>query len=260
MHWDPELYDTYKELRSKPFFDLTNLIKFEHVKNVIDLGCGTGQQISILAQQYEQIRFLGIDSSEEMLAKSKSFLRENLVFRLCPIERMLDDQEKWDVIVSNAALQWLENHDQLFPRLLNLLSENGQIAVQMPVQQENILNQILANLADEAPYCFQLRHMQQRSPVLSMDDYAKILFHHGMQNIHLSIKVYPMIANKTEDLFQFIAGTALRPYLNKLREEDRPNFIKAYKLKINKHFGCYPAIYAFKRMLLYGCKTKPDVH
>ncbi len=51
MPWNPELYDQYKDVRYKPFYDLAALIKPENNIKAIDLGCGTGEQTSILAEK-----------------------------------------------------------------------------------------------------------------------------------------------------------------------------------------------------------------
>ncbi|MBE4949060.1 methyltransferase domain-containing protein [Chryseobacterium culicis] len=254
MPWNPELYDQYKDVRYKPFYDLAALIKPENNIKAIDLGCGTGEQTSILAEKLTGSTFLGIDSSAEMLEKSKKFENDNLHFKLQSIEETAQSHQKWDLVFSNAALQWADDHETLFPKIIGLLSQNGQLAIQMPVQKENILNQILTEMADEEPYASQLNHFNRDSPVLSMDDYAQILFDNGIQDIEIFQKVYPIIANDHEALYAFISGTALLPYLERLEGEQKENFISGFKSRIAERFTKYPAIYAFKRILMYGRK------
>ena len=254
MPWNPEIYNQFKDLRNQPFYDLLGFISFENLRNGIDIGCGTGEQTSILAKTFENASFLGIDSSSEMLEKSKKNKKERLEFRKYSVEEFIQTKEKWDLIFSNAALQWSDNHEKLFPKLLSLLNENGQFAVQMPVQSENILNQILFQLASEEPFKTQLQCWNRVSPVLSMDDYAKIMFDAGLKNIQISVKVYPIIAENAQELFDFISGSALIPYLEKLNEEQQNLFINEFKKRIEEKFVKFPAMYAFKRLLLYGRK------
>lgn len=252
MSWNPELYDQFKDVRYKPFYDLLNLIKPEKEMKAVDLGCGTGEQTSILSKKFEDVTFLGLDSSAEMLEKSKSYQSENLHFELKTIEETAASNEKWDLVFSNAALQWADNHETLFPKLLSLVQNNGQFAVQMPVQKENILNQILSDLVDEEPFASYLKNWKRDSPVLSMDDYAQILFDNGMKDIDISQKVYPIIANDHEALYKFISGTALIPYLDRLEGLQKEEFIQEFKVRISRKFTKLPAIYAFKRILIYG--------
>lgn len=254
MPWNPELYDQYKDVRYKPFYDLAALIKPENNIKAIDLGCGTGEQTSILTEKLTGSVFLGIDSSAEMLEKSKKYESENLHFKLQTIEEAAQSGQKWDLVFSNAALQWVDDHETLFPKIIGLLAPEGQLAIQMPVQNENILNQILAQMTDEEPYASYLNHFKRDSPVISMDDYAQILFDNGIHDIEIFQKVYPIIADDHEALYAFISGTALLPYLERLEGEQKESFITEFKSRIAKRFTKYPAIYAFKRILMYGRK------
>lgn len=254
MPWNPETYNQFKNIRYQPFFDLAENISSDGLKKAIDIGCGTGEQTHILSQKFSDAKFLGIDSSSEMLEKSSLLENEKLSFKLQTIEELYNSNEKWDLIFSNAALQWSDNHDKLFPKLLSLLSEKGQFAVQMPVQAENTLNQILFQLASEEPYKTQLQDWNRVSPVLSLDEYAKMMFDAGLKDLNISIKVYPIIAEDAEQLFKFISGSALIPYLERLDEVNEAKFINEYKKRIEESFDSFPAIYAFKRILLYGRK------
>jgi len=167
MPWNPDIYNQLKNIRYQPFFDLIENISSENLKNAIDIGCGTGEQTKILSEKFSDAQFLGIDSSAEMLQQSLDFKHGNISFKQKTIEELYDSSENWDLIFSNAALQWSDNHEKLFPKLLSLLNENGQFAVQMPVQNENVLNQILIQLASEEPFKTQLNDFNRISPVLS---------------------------------------------------------------------------------------------
>ena len=105
-----------------------------------------------MADKFAEAHFLGVDSSAEMLEQSKSLETDNLHFRKATTEETLKSGEKWDLIFSNAALQWSNDHEILFSELIKLVNSKGQFAVQMPVQPENKLNVILAELVDEEPF------------------------------------------------------------------------------------------------------------
>ncbi|WDF57669.1 methyltransferase domain-containing protein [Flavobacterium sp. KACC 22758] len=255
MPWNPEVYNTFKDIRYKPFYDLADLIKPVKNKKAIDLGCGTGEQTAILADKFKEVHFIGVDSSAEMLEKSKALETENLHFRRASTEEMIENAEKWDLIFSNAALQWSNNHEVLFPKLINLLNSKGQFAVQMPVQPENKLNKILIELVNEEPFKTYLKGFKRDSPVLSIDEYAQILFDSGLEDIQIMQKVYPIIANDHDTLYNFISGSALIPYMEKLEGGQKELFIKTYKERIAESFPKLPAIYSFKRLLLYGTKA-----
>jgi trans-aconitate 2-methyltransferase len=189
-----------------------------------------------------------------MLQQSKALETDNLHFRKATTEETIASAEKWDLIFSNAALQWSDDHESLFAKLLELLNSKGQFAVQMPVQPENKLNKILLELVNEEPFKTYLNGFTRDSPVLSIDEYAQILFDGGLEDLKILQKVYPIIANDHETLYNFISGSALIPYIERLEGEEKELFITTYKQRIAEHFPKLPAIYSFKRILLYGKK------
>ncbi|KQO22933.1 trans-aconitate methyltransferase [Flavobacterium sp. Leaf82] len=254
MPWNPEIYNKFKNIRYQPFYDLTEFIKPVNGMKAIDLGCGTGEQTAILADKFKDADFLGVDSSIEMLEQSKALETDNLHFRKTTTEETIASGEKWDLIFSNAALQWSNDHETLFTELIKLVNPKGQFAVQMPVQPENILNKILSDLVDEEPFKSYLKGYKRDSPVLSIDNYAQILFDGGLEELQILQKVYPIIANDHETLYNFISGSALIPYIERLEGEQKALFIQIYKERIAEYFPKLPAIYSFKRILLYGRK------
>lgn len=252
MAWNPEKYNEFKSLRYQPFFDLVSHIKDKPYMEVIDLGCGTGELTQLLAKQLTHPSLSGIDSSPEMLAEAHKYNDEHIHFDLKSIEETLATGKKWDLVFSNAALQWVENHETLLPRIIASLHPEGQIAIQVPTQNENMLNQILLALGDEEPYAAALKHWKRLSPVLSLDDYTRILFKNGGKKITVYQKVYPLIADNHDNLYSFIAGSALVPYFERLEGDIKERFIGEYKNRIKERFVDIPALYAFKRILLHA--------
>jgi len=256
MPWNPNVYNQFKSVRFLPFFDLSAMIQETTPMKSIDLGCGTGEQTALLVQKFEQATFVGIDASQEMLEKAYPLSSDRLIFTQDTIEAFASTNESWDLIFSNAALQWSDDHQTLFPKLIKKLNPGGQFAVQMPCQAENVLNQLVDNLADTAPFKEQLGGWNRKTTVLSLDDYAQLLFEAGLTDLQLSQRIYPLIAETPDSLYSFIAGSALIPYMERLNEEDQALFIEAFKEKITTAFPTFPALYAFKRILLYGRKEQ----
>lgn len=248
MTWDPKKYNEFKDERSKPFEDLISHISDKPNLKVIDLGCGTGELTKKLSERLKNPSVLGIDNSAEMLAKAP--IQENLKFIERPILEQVEDETKWDLIFSNAALQWIDNHNELFPRIISRINSGGQLAVQMPQQNENILNKILLQLVQEEPFASYLNDWTRPSPVLTLDEYAKILFANGGYDLVLYEKVYPLISNKEDDFFDFISGSALTVYQERLKENEFLELTKEFKKRINTYFPASPAIYAFRRLII----------
>ncbi len=254
MAWNPEQYNEFTHVRYLPFYDIIAHISDKPGMNVLDLGCGTGALTKMLADKLSYPDVLGVDSSAEMLQEAHSYTNteDKLAFKNQTIEATLDEGGQWDLIFSNAALQWVGNHALLFPKIISLLHPEGQLAIQMPVQNDNVLNQVLAALAEESPFKEALKGWRSRSPVLPMDDYAQLLFDHGAAKMTIYQKIYPLIADSHLKLYDFISGTALIPYLERLDDVIKEAFIAAFKNRIAERFTTVPALYAFKRMIIYA--------
>jgi trans-aconitate 2-methyltransferase len=250
MPWDPSTYNQFKKERYQPFFELVSHISHQLGMKMIDLGCGTGELTAILAEKFSDATVVGIDNSAEMLAQAPT--ANNLSFRIRSIEAQIADTEKFDVIVANASLQWIDDHPVLFPQLLSKLNTGGQIAVQMPSQTENRLNKILTELVQESPFKEALNGFVRWSPVLSLEEYSQILFDHHTRDMIVYQKVYPVIAASHDALFDFISGSALIPYMEKLDKPAQIQLELAFKKRIAAEFKRLPALYAFKRIILYA--------
>lgn len=249
MPWNPDKYNEYQKVREKPFFDLISHLQHNPKMKVADLGCGTGNLTSILADKFEDADVTGIDSSETMLSKATF---KNVRFERKTVEAQLNEATKWDLIISNATMQWIDDHNSFFPLMISRLNIGGQLAIQMPSQTENLLNKILFALVQEQPYADALKGWKRASPVLSIDEYATIMFEQGGSDIIINQKMYPIITQTSNDLYEFISGTALVPYFERLDGLEKENFICEFKHRIAIQFPKMPAIYAFKRMIIYA--------
>ncbi|HVY75190.1 MAG TPA: methyltransferase domain-containing protein [Puia sp.] len=250
MPWNPDQYNRFKEDRYKPFYDLISHIADKPDMDIVDLGCGTGELTQVLADRFSASSVLGIDNSPEMLSKAKNDGRVS--FQLKSIEDQLQEPETWDLILANASLQWTDDHPTLFNRLIGKLNNDGQLAVQMPSQTENLLNRILLGLVQETPYREALHGWVRHSPVLTLDEYTNILFSNGGRDLAIYQKVYPIVAQSPDELYAFIAGSALIPYMEHLDPSMQKELESEFRRRIAKEFPNHPAVYAFKRLVLYA--------
>jgi trans-aconitate 2-methyltransferase len=252
MVWNPDIYNQYKSERAAPFYDLLHLVKPNEGMKVIDLGCGTGELTKTLADKLPGAEITGIDSSAEMLTNAATLENDHLHFAVRNIEEQMTLPEKWDLIFSNAAIQWTDDHEQLFPKIIAALNTGGQLAIQMPAQHSNITNVLLNELADDPSFKESLQNFKRISLVLNIDRYAAILFENGAVEITAFEKIYPLILPDTEALFTWVSGTALIPYIDRLDGKLKDHFIQQYNIKLRKHFKASPLFYPFKRILLHG--------
>jgi trans-aconitate 2-methyltransferase len=250
MPWNPEIYNKFKQERFAPFYDLLTLVKVKPHLKVIDLGCGTGELSRKLADHLPEAQVLGIDASAEMLKDASAFKNEQLSFEQRTIAQQINQGLKCDLVFSNAALQWIDHHEVLLPSIISMISPGGQLVVQVPSNHHHFTHEALRLLAAEEPYKSALNGWTRTSPVWSIAAYAKLLFDQGGSEITVFEKVYPHVLKDADALFDWVSGTALIPYLEKLPEGLRADFIAAYQAQLAGHFPESPVFYPFNRTLM----------
>ncbi len=252
MPWDPNQYHKFQAERSAPFFDLLGLVEIRPNLKVADLGCGTGELTRRLANALPDSNVTGIDSSQQMLDKAASLSSPNLHFEQGDQSQLAGE---WDVIFSNAALQWSENHRGLIPHLYGKLAPQGQLAVQVPSNHNHISHQIYRETASEEPFQSILNGFQRYAPVLSIDEYARLLFDCGAEDIIVFEKIYPHVLEDSDAVVEWISGTALVPYFERLGNH-KEEFVKVIRKKMRAALPESPVFYPFRRTLFSARKPK----
>jgi trans-aconitate 2-methyltransferase len=257
MPWDPDRYDLFKRERTAPADDLLALLERRPGLRVIDLGAGTGELTRRLSDLLPDSTTLGVDSSPEMLARSASFERPSLRFELRSIEDVLrgaPDAPLWDIVFSNAALQWVPDHTQVMAAVFGLLEPGGQLLIQVPSNHGHPTHRLLAELAAREPYRTALGGFSRSSPVLTISAYAELFYALGASSIVALEKVYPHVLDGADALVEWMSGTALVPYLERLTEPHATDFASAYRELLRVRFPERPVFLGFQRIILSACR------
>jgi len=251
MLWNPDKYRKFKAQRAEPFKDLAALLIVKPGLKVIDLGCGTGELTAELAVMLPGSDVTGIDSSGEMIDKARPLERPGLKFRLGKIEEV---SGLWDLIFSNAALHWIEDHHAFIPCLLSMLNDGGQLLVQMPSNHRNRAQQAVAEIAAAEPHLSALSGWRWDFPALPIDTYAEILYQHGGSEMVIFDKVYPHVLDSAEDVMEWLSGTTIIPYLERLPERLNDDFRQDCLERLRELYPDGPFLFPFRRILFSAVK------
>ncbi|EYB67706.1 Trans-aconitate 2-methyltransferase [Deinococcus phoenicis] len=253
--WNPDQYHRHREARSAPVRDLLALLPDLPYHDVVDLGCGTGDHTRTLAQRFPAARVLGLDSSAEMLAKADRQGVPNLRFEQGDILAL---QGEYDLIFSNAALQWLPDHPALLARLWAQLRPGGVLAVQVPANHDHDSHRLLTDTAREFGAELggftRFGTAQGASPVLTPAQYAERLDELGAVDLTALSRVYPVVLPGAEGVLDWTRGTALVPYLSRLNAADGARFTAAYLARLRARWPGERMYYAFTRVLFMARK------
>lgn len=232
MKWDVEQYERFKREREVPFEDAFALIKGKP-KTAIDLGCGTGELTKKIADRLG-CDIVGLDSSAEMLAKAQIPTRQST------IEAFIAGDEEYDLVFSHAALHWVPDHRALFPRLL---AHAKQLVVQMPSNHHHRAHQIIAEVAGWSP----------EWPMLSIGEYADLLWAHGGRELTVYEKVYCHELPDADAIVEWMRGTTLLPYVERAADPDA--LIAQVRARFRREFPGSPVMFGFRRTLLAAARV-----
>ena len=221
--WDAQTYLQFEDERLRPALDLIARIPHAAPKLVVDLGCGAGNALPVLAARFPGARVMGVDGSAAMLAKAGAagFATEQADISTWAPEAPAA------VIFSNAALQWLDGHETLFPRLLECLAPGGVLAVQMPSMHAAPLRAEQDRIAREGPWAKVLARVKSAPAILTPDDYYALLAPR-VAALELWVTEYIHVLRGEDPVVRWAMGTSLRPFLDALGTEGSKGFLEAY--------------------------------
>ena len=279
MAWDPAQYHKFRDERAAPFEDLIALLLEAAgspapgrgagdggrlaglgLETIVDLGCGTGELTARLAAMAPGARVVGLDSSTSMLAKARALEgarpRGDLRFVEGAIETWSPERPV-SLLFSHAALQWVDGHEALFRRLASLVAPGGHLLVQMPSNHGHPSHQIVRGLAAEPPWPARLGGYNREFPVLPIDAYAELLHAAGLERPTVLERVYGHQLAGSRGVLDWIRGTLLVPYLERLTPERAEEFLGELATRFVPAMPGNPYYYAFRRTLI-AARRPPD--
>ena len=229
--WDPLQYLRFGDERLRPALDILARVPLTAPARIVDLGCGPGNVSTILKQRFPGAAVTGLDGSAAMLEKARkaapdcSFVQGDF-FTWVPTE-------KPDLIYSNAALHWVDQHATLFPRLLSLLTPGGVLAIQMPAMHREPLRTLPLTIGTTGPWAEALRGVTSAPDPLEPGAYWDIL-RPRVADLDLWETTYMHALKGENAVGEWAQGSSLRPFLDALPTELRAPFRAAYDTEANK--------------------------
>jgi trans-aconitate 2-methyltransferase len=244
--WNPDLYRRYEDERTRPARDLLAQVALASPHRVVDLGCGPGNSTELLVRRFPQAQVTGTDNSEPMLASARQRL-PGVAFELSDIATW-QPAEAPDLIYANAALQWVGGHEALIPRLFALLAPGGVLAIQMPDNRAEPSHRLMRELASEAPYSAHIPDAHaMRTAILPLAGYYDLLAPQA-EAIDVWHSIYQHPLASAASIVEWVRGTGLKPFVERLPAELQPAFLAEYERRID---GAYAARADGRRLLAF---------
>lgn len=214
--WDPKLYMTFGAERTRPAVDLAARVAVAAPRHVVDLGCGPGNSTAVLRARWPAAAVTAIDNDPAMIAVAE---------RTDPAVRWergdagaFAPAEPFDVVFSNAVLQWLPDHAALAPRLFAAVAAGGALAVQLPAHLHSPLHRHILEVAARPAWADTLRNVGHGIVAHDAGFYYDVLAPLAAR-VDLWETEYGHVMDGPDAILTWIRGTGLRPFLAALPDD-----------------------------------------
>jgi trans-aconitate 2-methyltransferase len=206
---------------------------------VVDLGCGPGNLTALLAARWPGARITGLDASPEMIEAARASV-PGIAFETGDLREWLANASAVgaDVVMSNAALQWVPGHRELLPALVDAVTPGGWLAFQVPGNFDQPSHTIRAELAAEVPYD------EHTTAVESPAAHDGATYLASLSGLGCSVDAwettYLHVLRGEDPVFTWVSGTGARPTLQALEAADprlRLSFEREFRRRLR---AAYP--------------------
>jgi trans-aconitate 2-methyltransferase len=235
MSWSAAQYVKFEEERTRPVRDLLSRVPNLGVLSAADIGCGPGNSTEALRERYPNAAIIGVDSSPDMIEAARK--------RLPGVSFELADIVGWggsgfDVLLANAVIQWIPDHEALLPALIARLAAGGSLAVQTPDNLDEPSHRLMREVAAGGPWADRLAGASQaRAARHGGDWYFRLLRDHARKvEVWRTTYFHPLAGARS--VVEWVKGTGLRPFIEPLDPAEREAYLARYEAAIAQ---AYPA-------------------
>jgi trans-aconitate 2-methyltransferase len=254
--WDPDQYLRFADHRLRPALELLDRVPLTSPRVIYDLGCGAGEGTRTIARRWPAATVYGVDNSKEMLEKAAA--APGSVQWVEADIRDWQPDEPPDLIYSNATLQWVEGHEELFPRLVGSLAPGGCLAVQMPLSWDQPSHRLMretlaiAGPGGTALGTAELARAVARKWVAHAEEFYDLLAA-STRSLDIWETEYLQVLEGSDPVLEWVKGTGLRPILNGLDDAERAIFLEEYARRLRATYPVRPngrTLYPFRRLFI----------
>ncbi|MEU6820573.1 trans-aconitate 2-methyltransferase [Streptomyces atriruber] len=266
--WDPRQYLRHEGHRARPFVDLLarvpELPAEGRPPRVADLGCGPGNVTRLLAERWPAAHITGFDNSPEMLTRADRLAGltdggGRLDFAAADAADWAPAPETYDLILSNATLQWVPGHPDSFPAWIEALVPGGTFAFQVPGNFDAPSHVLMRDLAASPRWRDRLGDvLRHADAVLSPGAYLERLADLGCE-VDAWETTYQHLLTGDDPVLDWVKGTGLRPVLTALADDPEATeaFLAEYRELLRKAYPATPGhgtVFPFRRVFAVARK------
>lgn len=253
--WNPDLYLVFDKERIQPSIDLVARIDHPHPAKIIDVGCGPANSTQILASRWPESDIIGADNSPAMINKAiQDYPSQKWILYEAGKDTL---NEKFDLVFSNATIQWVPNHDKLINEFAGLLNESGVLAVQLPLFFEMPLGKSISDIAKQSRWATATQGVDSLFTIHTSSYYYDHLSKY-FNKIDIWTTDYYHVMESHSAILAMIRTTGLKPYLERLADNtDQKHFENLVLERIKQDYPIQnngKVLFPFKRLFFVAKK------
>jgi len=258
--WNPELYLRFNQERTQPAVDLLKRIEMAAPRKILDVGCGPGNSTQALAQRWPTACVRGIDNSVAMIEKAKTDYPQahwpHVHWKVMDALSIQSDNE-FDIVFSNAVIHWIPDHELLFKKMLQALTDKGVLAIQMPLYHEMpvyaLVEQLYRDRFPDSPFAsdsvFNFHSADYYYDLLTQMPCAFSIWETSYMHVMAS----------HQQIVEMVKSTGLKPYLDAIHDDvqkaEFENQVLHSLPEIYKTQRDGRVLFPFKRLFLLAGKS-----
>jgi trans-aconitate 2-methyltransferase len=247
--WDAGQYLKFNLERTQPVRDLLHRLRLAQPRRIVDLGCGPGNSTEVLRTHWTGSLVVGLDSSPDMIAQARQTFPD-CAWQIADAAHWQAEQP-YDLVFSNAMLQWLSNHEELCPRLLEQVAPSGALAVQAPAHYDSPLHREIIDVSCDLRWSDRMAGARRAMTNHPPEFYYDILRSRASR-IDLWETTYYHVLAGPEEVLEWFRGSGLRPFLEALSSAEERRVFE--EILLERYRVSYPVrkngdiLFPFKRL------------
>ena len=138
--------------------------------------------------------------------------------------------DTFDIVFSNATIQWIPDHAGLIKKFSDMLNEGGMLAVQLPLFFDMPLGRAIHEIAQEDGWSDLMSSIRGMFTIHNIPFYYDELSKH-FREINIWTTDYYHVMGSHQSILEMIRSTGLRPYLDRLTDETEKTRFEALVLE-----------------------------
>ncbi|KAF9699635.1 hypothetical protein EKO04_002624 [Ascochyta lentis] len=251
--WSATQYLKFNNERTRAVYDLVSQIR-PHITSsnprVYDLGCGPGNSTKVLLEAFPGATITGMDSSPDMLSKASASV-PGVEFVTGDLSTFAPREgEEVDLFFSNAVFHWLRSPTRIptLTRLFQTLRPGGVLAIQVPDNYHEESHRLMREVAktqgsawsryfaDAEIGVVENAERPDLDPIEAPHAFYNALIPHAA-SVNAWRTNYHHVLQDANAIVEWVKGTGLQPYLQRIGEEDaKKAFLEEYEKRLARAY------------------------